>query len=483
MDRIGDRLQIAKPSTITRNRSIMNTTLDAAHRQANLIRTRCSQSSFIDVFNALTSDELLSTIESLLPDHRERLFPPTETLAMFVSQALSADRSCQAIVNQAAVQRLAGGLPQCSTHNGGYCRARQRLPLGMVRSLARHLGSLMHQQVPDDWQWYQRNVRIIDGTTVTMPDTPANQAAYPQQRSQTEGLGFPICRVLGVTCLATGALLNAAIGAFAGKGGDEQSLLRSLQETFDFGDILLGDAYFASYFFIAEMQAKGVDLLMEQMGGRKRVTDFRRGRHLGERDHLITFEKPKRKPQWMSEEQYHCAPASITVRELKAGGKILVTTLTCPITFPKDALKRLYQLRWSVELDIRDIKDTMGMGILSCKTPDMVVKEIWTNLLAYNLIRFMMVQSALLLDILPRSISFKHSLQLWLCVQDKVDQLDPDQYRTLLRLMAQQRVGDRPGRIEPRAVKRRPKPIPLLMKPRHLARLEILKYGHPQKLK
>ena len=161
----------------------------------------------------------------------------------------------------------------------------------------------------------------------------------------------------------------------------------------------------------------------------------------------------------------------------------MVSTMTCPKTYPKEALKRLYQKRWSVELDIRDIKDTMGMGILSCKTPDMVVREIWVYLLAYNLIRFMMVQSALLYDILPRRISFKHSLQLWLAIQGKIDQLDPDQYIDLLRLISQQTVGNRPGRIEPRAVKRRAKPFPLLMKPRPIARIDILKNGHPKKLK
>jgi hypothetical protein len=276
--------------------------------------------------------------------------------------------------------------------------------------------------------------------------------------------------------------LNAAIGPFKGKGGDEQSLLRSLQETFDSGDILLGDAYFASYFFIAEMQARGVDLLMEQMGGRKRVTDFRRGNRLGARDHLIVLKKPKLKPQWMSDAQYQSAPDSITIREFKAGGKIMVSTMTCSKTYSKESLKHLYRQRWSVELDIRDIKETMGMGILSCKTPEMVIKEVWVYLLAYNLIRFMMVQSAMLFDILPRSISFKHTLQLWLAIRGKFDQLNPDQYAALLQLISQQQVGDRPGRIEPRAVKRRPKPLPLLTKPRDLARLEILKNGHPKKL-
>lgn len=189
------------------------------------------------VFNLLTSDALVDTVEALLPPHRERLLPPTETLAMFITQALSTDSSCQGIVNQASVQRLMGGLPLCSTHTGGYCRARQRLPLSMLSGLSCQLGQFIERQVPAFWQWKGRHVRLVDGTTVTMPDTAANQAVFPQQRGQKPGLGFPICRIVGITCLSSGALMKAAIGRFNGKGGDEQSLLRSMQDTFRRGGI------------------------------------------------------------------------------------------------------------------------------------------------------------------------------------------------------------------------------------------------------
>jgi hypothetical protein len=461
----------------------MYPTLDNSHIQARRVQNRCSQKNYIDVFNAITCDALLPVVESLLPEHRERLFPPTETLAMFVSQALSQDSSCQNIVNQSAVQRLVGGLPNCSTHTGGYCRARQRLPVEMVQALTHHLGHLMHQGSAADWRWRQRQVRLIDGTTITMPDTSANQSVFPQQSGQAAGLGFPICRLVGVTCLSSGALLDAAIGPFKGKGCDERNLLRSLQETFDSGDILLGDAYFSTYFFMADMQARKIDLLMEQNGARKRVTDFRRGQRLGERDHLIQLKKPRLKPEWMTEAQYQSAPDTITIREFKTGGKILITTLTSPKTYPKAELKTLYRMRWSVELDLRSIKDTMGMGVLSCKTPAMAIKEIWICLLAYNLIRYLMVQSALLCEVVPRNLSFKHALQLWLVVNQEIDQLDATQYQSLLQLLSQQRVGNRPGRVEPRAVKRRSKPYPLLMQSRATARQQVLENGHPKKLK
>ena len=460
----------------------MNHTANSRQAQQRFICSLTSESDCQSVFNLLTCEHLFSEVEARLPDHRERLFPPTETLAMFIAQALSADRSCQYAVNQAAVHRLITGLPTCSTHTGGYCRARQRLPTDMVVGLTRYLGQYIDGQLPGDWRWQGRRVRLVDGTTLTMPDTPQNQATYPQQRNQNPGLGFPICRVVGITCLASGAVLNAAVGRFNGKGGDEQTLLRSIQDTFESGDLIMGDAFFPTFFFIAAMQAKGVDILMEQLGARKRVTDFRRGWKLGQRDHLITLNKPK-KPDWMDHAMYDAAPDTLVVREFKAGGKIIVTTLLDPKITRKTELKMLYKQRWDVELDIRHIKETMGMNILSCKTPAMVLKEIWVYLLAYNLIRLLMAQAAFIADTLPREISFKHCLQLWLIWSHKADSLDDTQLLELCALMAQQRVGNRPGRIEPRAVKRRPKAYPLLTRHRHQAREKIRKFGHPKKSK
>lgn len=402
---------------------------------------------------------------------------------MFLAQVLNDDRSCQAAVNESAVKRLSGGLPACSTATGAYCRARQRLPLEMVQSLARATGQWIDRGVPERWRWQGRRVRVVDGSTVTMPDTPDNQAAFPQQGGQATGLGFPICRFVGVTCLDSGALLNAAVGRFQGKGGDEQTLLRSLVDTFACGDVVLGDAFFATWFLIADLQARGVDVLFEQNGARRRSTDFRRGRRIGTRDHLITWPRPKVRPVWMSPEQYAAAPESITVRELKAGRRILVTTMLCPNAFPTRALKDLYKSRWNVELDIRSIKTTLGMEALSCRTPEMAEKEIWIHLLAYNLIRMLMFQSARSADVLPRMLSFRHALQLWLAWSRSSPMLDEDDLAHLLQLIAQQRVGNRPGRVEPRAVKRRPKAFSLLTRSRPEARERIRRHGHPDKVK
>lgn len=452
--------------------------------QQDRVQRYAAASDAFFFFNRLTAPDLLETLESSLPDHRERLFPPTETLSMFLAQALKPDRSCQGIVNDAAVKRLLHGLPRCSTKTGAYCKARLRLPLEMVSGMAVAAGRLIATAVVDQWHWQGRRVRLVDGTTVTLPDTSANQATYPQQSGQKPGLGFPICRIVGISCLSSGAVLNAAMGPYQGKGSGEQALLRCLLDTFEAGDVILGDAFYATYFLLAELEARGVDAVFEQQGPRQRSTDFRRGKKLGSRDHVITLPKPKIRPPWMTPEQYACAPQTLTVRELAVDGKVLVTTLLCPKTTPKPMLKSLYKRRWEIELSLRDIKTTLGMHTLSCKTPEMGEKEMWIYLLAYNLIRLIMLESALLADVLPRSLSFKHTLQLclaWSATSMRAD--DEDSVEGLLMMVAEQTVGNRPGRIEPRAVKRRPKPYPLLMQTRTAARDAVRQFGHPKKLK
>jgi len=455
-----------------------------ARHQQQRIQNHIDNSDAYRFFNLLTSPELLTAVEDLLPTHRERLYPPTETLSMYLSQAISQDRSCQKAVNDAAVKRVVGGLPFVSTSTGGYCRARQRLPLSMVSELVCCTGELIDRQIPEQWRWQGRRVHLIDGTCITMPDTVANQVEYPQQSLQKPGLGFPICRLVGVICLSSGAILNAAIGRFNGKGSDEQTLLRTLLDTFDAGDLVLGDAFYGTYFLLATLLDKGVDAVFEQMGARKRVTDFRTGKRLGSKDHVVELTKPKRKPDWMAQTQYDSVPERLRIRELGIDGKVLITTLLSAKKTSRKQLSRLYKRRWQIEVDFRHIKTTMGMETLSCKTPDMNKKEIWVYFLAYNLIRLLMAQSALLADILPRQISFKHALQLWQAwSQQGASMILDNGEEMLFILMAQQRVGNRPGRIEPRAVKRRPKAYPLLMKPRVEARAEARKYGHPRKLK
>jgi hypothetical protein len=433
-------------------------------------------------FNVLTGPQMLDGLEKLLPVHRERLFPPTETLSMFLAQVLAADGSCQQAVDDAAVERVLGSLPRCSSRTSAYCQARLRLPTELVMALTRQVGGMIGANAPRWWHSWNRPVRLADGATVTMADTEQNQAAYPQPSSQQAGLGFPICRTVALICLGSGALLDAATGPCEGKGGDEQTLLRGMLDTLVADDILLGDAFYPTYFLLCELVRRGVDGVFEQYGARKRSTDFTTGKKLGARDHLVVLEKPKKRPDWMSPQAYAQAPDTLTVREFEAGGKIMVTTFLDPKTAPKNKLKVLYKQRWNVELDLRNIKTTLGMARLRCKSPDMVIKELWVYLLAYNLIRLLMAQAALLADQIPRQLSFKHTVQVWLSWYRRGGATtDGVCLHAVLVLIAEPRVGLRPGRIEPRALKRRANAYPLLTKPRKQARAEVREHGHPKK--
>lgn len=454
----------------------MHTNYSSLKHQQNQISHHARNLDAFGFFNHLTSAQLLERAESLQPYHRKRLFPPTETLSLFLSQAVSSDRSCRNVVNQSAITRLIKELPKCSTATGGYCKARVRLPIALVRELARFTGQLIDHKVTDKWRWQGRRVHLVDGTTVTLPDTSENQERYPQLRSQKPGLGYPMCRVVGITCLSSGALLDAAMCPVSGKGNDEQSLLRRMMKTFKNNDVLLGDAFYATYFLIAQLQEMGVDGVFEQHGSRRRSTDFRQGKKLGSKDHLIEIRRPKSPPGWMTQEQFDSMPQTLTVRELAVNGKTLVTTLCCPTTTTKDDLKKLYKSRWNIELDIRHIKTTMGMDALSCQTPDMAEKEIWVYLLAYNLVRMIMIKSALLCDIIPRQLSFKHATQLWMSYRQQIGNgdIDLELMNEFLWLVGQPRVGNRVRKTEPRVLKRRPKTYPMMTRPRSVLRQEII---------
>jgi hypothetical protein len=346
----------------------------------------------------------------------------------------------------------------------------------MVRTLTRKTGELLSTHAATGWRWLGRTVKLVDGTGISMPDTPENQARYPQPSSQTEGVGFPMARLVGVICLATGAVLEAAAGPFEGKGHSEHDLLREMLGTFSAGDILLADALYGSYWLIAALQAAGVDALFEQTGSR--ITDFRRGRRLGARDHAVVWSKPKNCPAWMTLEEYQIVAPEVVVRETEVDGRVLLTTMLDSDAVSKEDLDELYQQRWHVELDFRNIKTTLGMDVLRCKDPEMVEKELWVNLLAYNLIRLLMAQAAMESGVHPRELSFKHTVQLWALWQVAHRPGTQWQRDTLMLLIAQKQVGNRPGRMEPRARKRRPKSYPWLKVPRSEAKRQIYELGY-----
>lgn len=451
-----------------------------SHRRAELrsqqhrkrIERALHEIEAVDFFNVLTGPELLEQTEAHLPEHRERLYPPTVTLAMFMRQALSEDGSCQRAVNGWAAQRLCEGLKPNAVDTGAYCRARQRLPVEMIKALTRQSGRLLSAKALPGWLWRGRAVKLVDGSTISMPDTPQNQACYPQPSTQALGVGFPIARILAVICLSTGAVLEAATCPYEGAGNSELGLLRALGEVFNAGDVMLADTFYCNYFIIATLQAAGVDAVFEQHS--QRIVDFRRGRRLGTRDHCVRWAKPRR-PPWMTHEHYASFPNELSVRELKTSGRILLTTLLDHRRARKQELADLYCRRWQVELDLRNIKITLGVDVLSCRTPQMVVKELWVHLLAYNLIRLLMAQAAAASEVEPRQLSFKHTVQLWTeWTARKFTDRTARHHADLWALLAQVRVADRPGRVEPRMKKRRPKQYPWMKKPRAQEREQIL---------
>jgi hypothetical protein len=379
---------------------------------------------------------------------------------MFIKQVLSADSSCQHAVNNMNIERIASGDTVMSSSTGAYCIARQRLDIEMLKELVKKSSTLSSAAAPTEWLWNGKRVLLVDGTTVTLPDTCANQDEFPQHGQQKEGVGFPLARLVVLTCLATGVVLDMGVDAYKGKGTGENGIFRGLFDSLCKGDVLIGDSYYASFFVIAEMLRRGVDVVFEQHGARH--TDFRRGEKLGERDHRVDWEKPQR-PSWMTPEEYASYPKKITLREAKVQGKILVTNLGCV----KKALYTLYASRWHVEVDIRNLKTTMGMDFLSCKTPEMCKKELWIYMLANNLIRMFMAQSALEKGIKPRNISYKHTVQIWLNTVGSNILGQPEKVAVIIKLIGEITVGNRPNRSEPRAVKRRPKSHPRLQRPRN----------------
>uniref|UniRef100_UPI0012FEF294 IS4 family transposase n=1 Tax=Psychromonas sp. Urea-02u-13 TaxID=2058326 RepID=UPI0012FEF294 len=358
------------------------------------------------------------------------------------------------------------------------CRSRQKLPLDLIKKLVRYTGNAIKEKI-DNRNGIKGSIYLIDGTTFTLPDSAKNQEKYPQQSTQKKGLGFPICRALGVFCLESGAAVNAQIAPYKGKGADEHSMLRASLDTFKKGDLIIGDAIYSSYWLLSHLQSEGINGIFGQNGGRAKKADFRTGKKIGKYDHIVTYKRPQR-PQWMSVEQYESIPKNISVREIKVRHKILVSTLCNDDLHSKAELAELYKSRWNIEVDFRNLKVTMGMSELSCKSPDMCQKEIWIYLLANNLIRILMAQTAKKFNLNIRSISFKNALQIWNSVSAKFINF-AENIKKFFFIIAGHQVGKRAGRIEPRARKRRASAYSLLMVPRHEARANILKNGHPPK--
>jgi len=419
---------------------------------------------------------LLQWVAEEAAGFRDRIYSPLSTLMLFIEQVLSADHSCMDAVARGVSARVALGQAPCSLNSGPYCKARARLPIGLIQRLGREVAAGVCAQQPRAWRWREREVKLVDGTTVSMPDTRANQARFPQIHEQRAGLGFPLARMVAIVSLSCGAVLEWAIGPCEGKQTGETALLWQLAQKLRSGDVVIADRCYSGYFMIAWLMQQGVDVVMRQHA--RRYTDFRRGAALGARDHLVNWVRPQR-PEWMDEATYRSMPETLNMRESRVGGWTLVSSLTDAKQVSKHELLELYRSRWQVELDLRAIKAVMQMDIVRCKSPPMVEKEIAAHLLAYNLVRSVMAKAAHLAGLLARQLSFKGALQLLRAFEQNLRHSPRARlivrHAHLLAGIAQMKVPYRPWRVEPRAVKRRPKPYLRLNEPRQIARTRLLK--------
>jgi hypothetical protein len=422
----------------------------------------------------LPEDRILKAFGSARANWHGWVYTPAVTVWVFLSQCLSADHSCRDAVARLIAWRISQGQRSCSAETGAYCTARGNLPEEAIHQLVRDTGMEVDDLADEDWLWQGRRVRVIDGSTITMPDTPANQAAYPQQKNQKPGCGFPIARIVVVFSLAVGTVLDAAIGKYQGKQTGENSLFRTLYDVLTEGDVALADRYFSGWFDIALLLDRGVDVVVRKHQARH--TDFRTGERLGKDDHLVSWSKPAR-PKWMSAEQYAELPDELTLREVcihvaqkgfRTRSLVVVTTLVDAEQYPPEAIALVYRQRWQAELHLRSLKIVLQMDHLRCKTPERVRNEFYTHLLGYNLLRGVMATAAFEADKSPWQISFKGTLQtLKEFLPILLTSVPSETWcAALLTAVATHLVGNRPDRFEPRLRKRRPKPYKHLREPR-----------------
>ena len=432
-----------------------------------------------DIFllNLLNSEKCQKILRECR-EYRDRIYSPTKTLFTFIKQVLNPDKSCKKAVSGVVVEQLHSKKKKqnkISSNTGPYCKARKRLPEDTVKALVKESGAFPLKSIPMRWKVYGRELKAFDGSTVKMSDTKANQKKFPQHGNQKKGAGFPMARIVAVMSLTRGTVIDYAIGAHKGKGTGEISLLREIINCIKADDIVLGDRYYPNFFLMADLKKIGADGVFR--GQSQRNYDFRMGQKLGKNDHIVNWEKPQ-KPEWMTQKQYEAYPDQISIREFKVSGHIYVTTFLDK-KYHKAELAQIYKRRWEVELNLRSIKSIMNMDMLSCKTPEMVRKEIGIHLLAYNFIRIIIAKACYEYGVNPWEISFKGSVQLlnefipYFISSNQVS--NHKMYIEMLKLIVQNKVGNRPDRVEPRLVKQRPKPFPALKRNRAIEKEKLLR--------
>jgi hypothetical protein len=442
------------------------------------VRARFARNAGLPFADVLTEPNIRAVLDDHGVKYRDRLFNPATTIWGFLAQVLSDDHSCRDAVARVVAHRAPRGLPACSPNTTSYCNARTRLPTAILRALARRTAEGLQAAAAAEWTWLGRRVFVADGSHVSMPDTPANQAAFPQVPQQPPGLGFHLARVAVLLSLATGACHDLVAAPYAGKGTGETTLLRQMYGSLRPGDVVVADSVFDNYFLASELRARGIDLVARRKYDRVGSRVVRR-----DPDGAVLVWRRPQKPRGMTGAEYRAYPKTLRMRQVAVDARAannraerfhVITTLLDPAVGGRE-VAGLYERRWAGELDLRAIKVTLKMDILRCKTPGRVEKELWAHLLAYNLLRTVMAAAAVAAGVEPREVSFKGAKQLVAAFAPKLEAARPAErarlVEALLSAVAYHRVGDRPGRWEPRARKRRSERCTRLTRRREIARL------------
>lgn len=438
---------------------------------------------FAEVLTAEAIEQAFTEHDGLFG--QDDIFSTPIVLWAFLAQVLRDGKgaACAMAVADIATYLKQAGEPAPSGDTGDYCRARAKLSPSAIRALTVQAAEQLEDAADPSWLWHGLHAKLIDGFTFTMPDTLDNQRALPQQRNQRPGAGFPIARACAVLSLATATICDLAIGPYQGKRTGESALLREILDALKPGDVAVLDRYFCSFPLLAILRGRGVQFCTRLH--QRRTADFRRGLRLGKDDHLVTWTRPQR-PAWMSEEAYQQIPQTLTLREVRfhviVPGRrtetlIVVTSLIDPQAWPAEAIAELYGYRWNAELDIRTIKQTLRLDHLRCKTPAMVRRELWVTLLAYNLIRKLIATAAAVHNKQPRQLGFtlacQEVLSSWMLLATAACRDPADLWRSTLARIAANLVANRPGRIEPRMIKRRKDRYPYMHDPRNELRQKL----------
>jgi Transposase DDE domain len=415
---------------------------------------------------------------------RERELGPVATVKMFLLQILFGNVACN------FVPHLAGK----NVTGSAYCEARARLPLAALESLLTRATTKMAECVRETGLWLGHRLFVVDGSSFSMPDTPELRSHFGQSGRQAVGCGFPTAHWLALVHFGSGLFQRVIAGPL--RTNDLSGAAR-LHPELATGDVLLGDRAFCSFAHLALLVGQGVEAVVR--AHHRWIVDFRSGRRfavphrgknehkiglprsrwikrLGTRDQLVEWFRPVVVPNWMSAERFAALPATLRVRELqytlaRPGFRVrqvtLVTTLVDSQVYTKQHLAEAYGLRWAIETGFDHLKTTMNMNVLRCQTVAGVMKELTMFLLVYNLVRMTMCEAARRQSVPIERISFVDALR-WLATAQVGDPLPA--------LVVNPR---RPGRLEPRAVKRRPKPYQLLNHPRHELTQRLITQGVP----